>query len=93
MISQLSSLDFRILPLDTLQELTWIRICLRKVALSSIPYFTAGSDNVIGEGAPDTAKSQGTISVNRPTPESRIGEEKGEKKGDEPRADKKQDEE
>lgn len=46
-----------------------------------------------GEGAPDTAKSQGTISVNRPTPESRIGEEKGEKKGDEPRADKKQDEE
>ncbi|KAH0343886.1 hypothetical protein KCU81_g4954, partial [Aureobasidium melanogenum] len=45
-----------------------------------------------GEGAPETAKSQGTVSVNRPTPESRIGQEKGEKEGDEPRADKKEQE-
>ncbi|KAG9951408.1 hypothetical protein KCU85_g2771, partial [Aureobasidium melanogenum] len=45
-----------------------------------------------GEGAPETAKSQGTVSVNRPTPESRIGQEKGETKEDQPREDKKEQE-
>ncbi|KAH0352664.1 hypothetical protein KCU83_g3412, partial [Aureobasidium melanogenum] len=54
--------------------------------------FDTCSNRNTGEGSPETAKSQGTVSVNRPTPESRIGEEKGEKKGDEPRADKKEQE-
>ncbi|CAD0099943.1 unnamed protein product, partial [Aureobasidium mustum] len=47
----------------------------------------------VGEGAPETAKSMGTVSVNRPTPENQISEDKGEDKADQPRADKKQDEE
>ncbi|KAG9762772.1 hypothetical protein KCV02_g7152, partial [Aureobasidium melanogenum] len=46
-----------------------------------------------GEGAPETAKSQGTVSVNRPMPEQQIGQDKGEDKADQPRADKKEDEE
>jgi len=44
-----------------------------------------------GEGGPDTAKSQGTISVNRPTPEQQKGQPKGEEENDQPTADKKKD--
>lgn len=51
------------------------------------------ANDISGEGAPDTAKSQGTISVNRPTPEQQMGQDKGEDKPDQPRADKKKDEE
>lgn len=33
-----------------------------------------------GEGSPETAKSMGTVSVNRPTPEAQKDQEKGETK-------------
>lgn len=51
------------------------------------------ANHFTGEGAPETAKSQGTVSVNRPMPEQQIGQDKGEDKADQPRADKKKDEE
>ncbi|CAD0028210.1 unnamed protein product [Aureobasidium pullulans] len=41
-----------------------------------------------GEGSPDTAKSSGTISVNRPTPEAQKKQEKGEGKENTPRESK-----
>ncbi|THZ33653.1 hypothetical protein D6C90_08186 [Aureobasidium pullulans] len=41
-----------------------------------------------GEGSPDTAKSSGTISVNRPTPEAQKKQEKGEDKENTPRESK-----
>lgn len=57
-----------------------------------LPFSDTNANNFAGEGAPETAKSQGTVSVNRPTPESRIGQEKGETKEDQPREDKKEQE-
>ncbi|KAI5199609.1 hypothetical protein E4T39_06163 [Aureobasidium subglaciale] len=41
-----------------------------------------------GEGSPETAKSQGTVSTGRPLPENQIGQEKGETKENTPRESK-----
>ncbi|KAI5252264.1 hypothetical protein E4T42_03551 [Aureobasidium subglaciale] len=59
-------------------------ISTKQAGLSSTPTRHNPEMSKKGEGAPETAKSQGTVSVGRPTPENQIGEKKGETKENTP---------